>query len=47
MQEDYEVSASGTVEYEYFYIPTNFTETKWLQAIEVRPGHLPLAPLGV
>jgi hypothetical protein len=39
MQEDYAVPASGTVEYEYFYIPTNFTETKWLQAIEVRPGN--------
>ncbi len=31
--------ARGTVEYEYFYIPTNFTEAKWLQAIEVRPGN--------
>ena len=39
MQEDYAVPASGTVEYEYFYIPTNFTEAKWLQAIEVRPGN--------
>ena len=24
---------------EYFYIPTNFTEPKWIQAIEVRPGN--------
>ena len=39
MQEDYAVPASGTVEYEYFYIPTNFTEARWLQAIEVRPGN--------
>jgi mono/diheme cytochrome c family protein len=39
MLEDYEVPATGTVEYEYFYIPTNFTEGKWLQAIEVRPGN--------
>jgi len=39
MQEDYVIPASGTVEYEYFYIPTNFTEAKWLQAIEVRPGN--------
>ena len=38
MLEDYPVPARGTVEYEYFYIPTNFTEAKWLQAIEVRPG---------
>ena len=39
MQEEYEVPASGMVEYEYFYIPTNFAEAKWLQAIEVRPGN--------
>ncbi|MGH9349811.1 MAG: thiol-disulfide isomerase [Vicinamibacterales bacterium] len=39
MQEEYPVPASGTIEYEYFYIPTNFTEAKWLQAIEVRPGN--------
>ena len=31
--------AKGTIEYEFFYVPTNFTETKWLQAIEVRPGN--------
>jgi hypothetical protein len=39
MAEEYAVPASGTIEYEYFYIPTNFTEAKWLQAIEVRPGN--------
>jgi hypothetical protein len=39
MQEDYSVPANGTVRYEYFYIPTNFTETKWVQAIEARPGN--------
>ena len=39
MTRDYAVPASGTVEYQYFTIPTNFTETKWLQAIEVRPGN--------
>lgn len=39
MQDEYSVPASGTIEYEYFYLPTNFTETKWLQAIEVRPGN--------
>jgi hypothetical protein len=39
MQEDYAVPASGTVRYEYFYIPTNFTETKWVRAIEARPGN--------
>jgi hypothetical protein len=39
MQEDYNVPADGVVQYEYFYIPTNFTEAKWVQAIEVRPGN--------
>jgi hypothetical protein len=39
MQEDYSVPARGTVEYEHFYIPTNFTEERWLQAIEARPGN--------
>jgi mono/diheme cytochrome c family protein len=39
MDEDYAVPAKGTIEYEYFYIPTNFADTKWLQAIEVRPGN--------
>lgn len=32
------VHASSTIEYEHFYIPTHFTETKWVQAIEVLPG---------
>lgn len=38
MQQPYEVPASGTVNYQYFRIPTNFTEDKWVQSIEVRPG---------
>ena len=39
MQESYTVPAKGKIEYEFFYIPTNFTDTTWLQAIEVRPGN--------
>jgi hypothetical protein len=38
MAKPYEVPAKGTVNYQYFTIPTNFTEDKWVQAIEVRPG---------
>jgi hypothetical protein len=38
MQEDYPIPASGTLEYKYFEIPTNFTEDKWVKAFEVRPG---------
>jgi hypothetical protein len=39
MAEDYPVPARGTVEYEHFYIPTNFKETRWLKGIEARPGN--------
>ena len=38
MQEDYPVPASGTVAYQYFEIPTNLTEDKWVQAFEVKAG---------
>src|SRR5262249_11814800 len=38
MQEDFTVPASGTIEYQYFEVPTNFTEDKWVQAIEFKPG---------
>jgi hypothetical protein len=36
--QDYEVPASGTVAYQYFTVPTNFTEDRFVQAIEIRPG---------
>jgi hypothetical protein len=39
MQEDYPIPASGTVAYQYFEVPTGFTEDKWIQAYEVRPGN--------
>jgi hypothetical protein len=39
MQEDFKVPADGTVPYQYFYIPTNFAEPKYVQAIEARPGN--------
>ena len=38
MQEDYRIPARGTIQYEWFYIPTNFTESKWVKSIEIRPG---------
>ena len=38
MLEDYRLPATGTVQYEWFYIPTNFSEAKWVKSIEVRPG---------
>ena len=39
MQEDYKIPADGVVQYQFFYIPTTFTEPKWVKAIEVRPGN--------
>ena len=39
MAEAYRVPAEGTIAYEYFYIPTNFKEAKWVRAVEVRPGN--------
>lgn len=32
------VPASGTIDYQYFTVPTNFTEDKWVQAMEIRPS---------
>lgn len=42
MEKAYEVAASGEIPYQYFEIPTNFTEDKWVQAIELRPGAPPV-----
>ncbi|HLG15966.1 MAG TPA: cytochrome c [Blastocatellia bacterium] len=38
LPQEYTVPAAGVVEYKYFSVPTNFTEDKWIQAAEVRPG---------
>jgi hypothetical protein len=38
MAKPFEVPPSGTINYQYFTVPTNFTEDKWVQSIEVRPG---------
>lgn len=38
MSEDFTVPASGTVDYQYFEVPTGFTEDKWVTAIEFMPG---------
>ncbi len=39
MPNAYDVPASGTVEYTYIVVPTGFTEDKWVQQVEVRPGN--------
>ncbi|MEO7146158.1 MAG: cytochrome c [Bryobacteraceae bacterium] len=35
----YEIPASGTIDYQYLVIPTGFTQDKWIQMAEVRPGN--------
>lgn len=39
MSSEYTVPADGTVPYLYFSMPTGFTEDKWVQALEIRPGN--------
>ncbi len=39
MQEDYPIPADGTIEYKNFEVPSNLTEDRWAQALEVRPGN--------
>ena len=39
MSKEYSVPAEGVVNYQYFLVPTGFTEDKWIQAAEVRPGN--------
>ena len=39
MPEAFKLDASGPDEYQYFEIPTNFTEDKYIQAVEARPGN--------
>jgi hypothetical protein len=36
MGRDYNVPATGVVAYQYFDVPSNFTEDKWLEAAEIR-----------
>lgn len=39
MPQEYNIPADGTIPYLYFSMPTNFTEDKWIQAMEIRPGN--------
>lgn len=38
MPTDFEVPASGTIDYQHFDVPSNFKEDKWIQAYEILPG---------
>ena len=39
MPEPFHVPASGTIEYQYVVLPYKFTEDRWVQMAEVRPGN--------
>src|SRR5262245_24531411 len=39
MPEVFEIPAGNADDYIYFRIPTNFTEDKWIEAAEFRPGN--------
>jgi len=39
MAEEFTLAASGPDEYQYFDVPTNFTEDKYVQMAEARPGN--------
>jgi hypothetical protein len=39
MPNDFEVPASGIIDYQFIAIPTGFTEDKWVETLEVRPGN--------
>lgn len=36
--QEFEVPASGVVPYQYFKVPSRFTEDVWVEAAEIRPG---------
>ena len=38
MAEEFEVPKEGVVPYKYFRVPSGFTEDRWVQAAEIRPG---------
>src|SRR5262249_16781839 len=39
LPEEVDVPAEGVVPYRYYNVPTNFTEDKWIEAAEIRPGN--------
>src|ERR1700719_4370366 len=39
MPAEFSIPASGTVDYQYFLVPTGFTEDKYVRVAEARPGN--------
>jgi hypothetical protein len=38
MPESFKIPATGTIPYQYLRVPVKFTDDKWIQAIEIKPG---------
>ncbi len=47
MPQEFEIPASGTLEYQHFVLPTNFKEDTWITAVEVRPSNRAVTHHGV
>ncbi|MBZ5611131.1 MAG: cytochrome c [Acidobacteriia bacterium] len=39
MAQPFHVQATGVMDYEHFVVPTHFTEDRWVQVAEIRPGN--------
>jgi len=39
MPQEFQVPAAGTIEYQYVVVPTKFTEDRWVEQVEARPGN--------
>ena len=39
LENEVDVPAEGVIPYKYFRVPSGFTEDKWVQAAEIRPGN--------
>ena len=44
---EFEIPATGTLEYQHFVLPTNFKEDTWITAVEVRPSNRAVTHHGV
>jgi len=39
LPEEVSIPAAGAIDYQYISVPTHFTEDKWVEMVEVRPGN--------
>ncbi len=39
MAQPFQVQATGVMDYQHFVVPTHFTEDRWVQVAEIRPGN--------